>query len=71
MIKEPWQSVWAIYPGLYKSAMLSGDVENATICRWSYLAAGYWVGTMDISSVLKQLVPCIKEVVSKPQELGS
>ncbi|KAL7543135.1 hypothetical protein ACHAXR_012438 [Thalassiosira sp. AJA248-18] len=67
MIEQPWHAVVALYPGLYKSAMLSGDVENAMICRWSYISAGYWVAAMDLDGCFKHLLMCIKEVAKYKQ----
>jgi len=64
MIREPWQSVVALCPELYNSAMLSGDVENACICRWSFCSGGFWTASLDLFSASKLTVVCIKEVVS-------
>jgi len=67
MIKEPWHSVAMIYPDLYNSAMLSGDIENAMICRWSYCSAGFWLGSMNLTSVSRNVALCIKEVAKHKQ----
>mmetsp|Transcript_35428 Transcript_35428/g.62191 ORF Transcript_35428/g.62191 Transcript_35428/m.62191 type:complete len:395 (-) Transcript_35428:148-1332(-) len=67
MITEPCHSVLPLYPELYNSAMLVGDVENAMICRWSYCAVSFWIGASDLFSVSKNLVMCIKEATKYQQ----
>jgi len=67
-IAEPIHSVLPLYPELYNSAMQVGDVENAMICRWSYIAASLWIGATDLYSVSKHLVLCIKEATKYQQD---
>jgi len=66
-IAEPIHSVLPLYPELYNSAMHVGDVENAMMCRWSYIAASLWIGATDLYSVSKHLVMCIKEAAKYQQ----
>ena len=64
MITEPFHSVLSLYPELYNSAMMVGDVENAMICRGSYCSGSFRSGASDLFSVSKLLVMCMKEAVS-------
>ena len=63
MIKEPWHSVVALFPGVYNSAMLAGDIENACICRWTYSAGNLWVAAQGLDHIYKHSLLSIKEMV--------
>ena len=60
---QPFHSVVAIFPDLYNSAMLAGDVENTLMSHWNYCAASFITGAMNLKSLLKQFVMCIKDAV--------
>lgn len=61
VINEPVQSTIARLPGLYNSAMLAGDSENAMICRSLYCGQSFYTGGLDIASASKALQMCVKE----------
>jgi len=67
MIKEPWQSSHPIFLGLYDSAMLSGDIENAMICRFNCCIGLFWLGVLDLPSVSKYASMCIKQMAKHKQ----
>ena len=59
-IKSPWHQVKDAFPELYSSAMLTGDVENALLCRWSYYGTKYWIGD-DLTSLATPFLMCMKD----------
>ncbi|KAL9184818.1 hypothetical protein ACHAXT_002595 [Thalassiosira profunda] len=67
MLREPVQAVTLELPEMYRSAMLSGDIESAVMCRWLYPCACFWSGALSLSSVSQHLVGCMKEA-SKYQQ---
>ncbi|KAL9184820.1 hypothetical protein ACHAXT_002597 [Thalassiosira profunda] len=67
LLREPVQAVTAEFPEMYRSAMLSGDIESAVMCRWLYPCACFWSGALSLSSVSQHLVGCMKEA-SKYQQ---
>jgi len=67
VIVEPCISSLPIFPELYNSAMLSGDVENAMICRWWYCAVYFWIGACSIFSASKKMVLCNQEAAKYQQ----
>jgi predicted ATPase len=66
-IKEPWQSVQALLPSLYDSAMLVGDVESAMTCRWAYCISALFEGTQGLASLRVEASLCVKEVAKHQQ----
>jgi len=64
-ITEPWHSVMNLFPGLYNSAMISGDVENAIICRWAYCIGTFWGCAFDLLTVAKHYAKCIQDAVGR------
>lgn len=62
--KEPCQSVTALLPGLTTSSLMAGDVENAVYSRCTYCISLFYTGMIDLVSVSKYSVLCIKEAVS-------
>ncbi|KAL9178272.1 hypothetical protein ACHAXT_001700 [Thalassiosira profunda] len=67
MIQQPMQAVTAEFPEMYRSAMLSGDIESAVLCRVTYPCACFWTGASSLSSASQNLVGCLKEA-SKYQQ---
>ena len=65
MLDEARQAVTAELAEMYRSAILSGDIESATMCRLAYPVGGFWSGALSLSSVSQNLVGCLKEAVSR------
>ncbi|KAL7547303.1 hypothetical protein ACHAWF_010625 [Thalassiosira exigua] len=61
VLSEPGPSILARLSDLYRSAILVGDVENATWCRWNSCCMAFWSGSDNLFSLSKHLVMCTQE----------
>jgi len=57
----------SIFPELYNSAMLAGDIENALFARWNCCGYGFWTTIEDLQSVSKHIALLIREAVGAAQ----
>jgi len=67
MSTEPMHCTPIVFLDYYKSAMMSGDIENALVCRWNYCCAGFWLSMLDLSSVSRYAAVCMKEMAKHKQ----
>ncbi|KAL9184861.1 hypothetical protein ACHAXT_002638 [Thalassiosira profunda] len=57
---EPMQSVVALYPDLYSSAIKCGQMDDAVLCRVAYCGGLYWTGA-NLEKVASHCELCIME----------
>lgn len=60
---EPVQSAVSLFPELYDSAMLTGNVALALTCRRLYCNGIFFTGKSDLMTCSKHLVKCIQQSV--------
>lgn len=59
----PAREVLPLFPELYHSAMLAGDVENALTARWTCCGFGFWSGAEDLRTLSKHTALVVREAV--------
>ena len=70
LFKRLASSMLPLFPELYHSAMMVGDVESAMQCRLTCWMVEFWTAAVDLVSVSSHIVRFIEEAVSKSQFYG-
>ena len=60
-------SMLPLFPELYHSAMMAGDLESAMMCQFNGLKVEFWTAAVDLASVSNHFVRFIKQAVRMPQ----